>query len=75
MVTPTHYQYPFGDVRRHGIKGDGSTNDASVIQTTINLIRSVGSDDLYLPAPINSYFIGTTTLNIPAGLTLRGGTA
>jgi hypothetical protein len=35
-VTPTHYQYAWGDVRRYGALGNGSTDDSAAIQAALN---------------------------------------
>ena len=40
-ITPSDYSYPWGDVRRYGAIGDGSTDDTTAIQSAFNSGHSV----------------------------------
>jgi hypothetical protein len=50
-VTPVNYAYPPGDVRRYGVKGDG-TDEADKLQAAINQAAQTGGSDVYIPKGI-----------------------
>jgi hypothetical protein len=57
-VTPTNFHYPFGDVRRYGAVGDGSTDDTTAIQ---NAIDAVGDDgEVMFPDTGSGAYVFTT---------------
>jgi hypothetical protein len=56
------------NVTANGAVANGSTNDASAIQTTLNASSGI----TFLPSSPSCYNIGTTTLTIPSGRTLQG---
>jgi hypothetical protein len=62
-VTPTNYAYMPGDVRRYGVKGDGSTDDTTALQNCYN--ANPGLDVYHAPG---------LTILVSAGITLKSGT-
>lgn len=70
VVTLANARYPYGDVRRFGAVGDGTTDDSAAIQAAIELVRAAGGGVVYLPADL--YAIGTTLTIGSAGVTAEG---
>ena len=64
-VTPTHYYYEPGDVRRYGAVGDGTTNDSAAIQSAIDVLEAGRGGVVSFPAL--KFGLGTTGINIAAG--------
>jgi hypothetical protein len=56
----------FYNVKLHGAKGDGSTDDTVAIQNTINIATATGGGIVYLPAGIydvsNSIYLSSNTI-------------
>jgi hypothetical protein len=48
-VAPTNAEYPPGDVRRYGAKGNGVTNDAPAFQSALDVARIAGGEKVYTP--------------------------
>ena len=57
-VTPTHYAYAPGDLRRYGAQCDGETDDTAAIQTAYDALPATGGV-LFIPSPS---YIGTTAI-------------
>lgn len=49
---PTRLTYAYGDVRRYGAVGDGTTDDRAAIQRAIDSMASLGGGRVYIP-PVN----------------------
>ena len=68
-VTPTNYQYEFGNVLRYGATGDGSTNDTNAFA---NALLAVAGGEIIVPIPSSSYRLGTLSAFNYAGTKIRG---
>ena len=55
-------------VRQFGAKGDGVTNDATAVQNTANALAAGGA--MYVPP--GTYFLGTSSITLPVGVSIRG---
>lgn len=71
-VTPTYLIYDQGNVARYGALGGGTINDAASIQTAINVMAASGGGEVIVPKPIHKYNTGSTTLNVPGQVVLKG---
>jgi hypothetical protein len=67
-VTPTNYGYQWGDVRRYGAVGDGSTDDTTAFQ---NALSANSGQTVYVPVP-SVYYKISTGLTIPTNTTVQG---
>jgi len=62
-------QYTYGDVRRYGATGDGSTDDATAIQNAADSAAAT-TGSLYFPRPSSSYKIDTNINKPTNGITV-----
>jgi len=72
-VLPNSYVLPAAgavSVFRYGTKGDGTTLDLAAIQSAAAALTP--GQTLFFPSTGSSYFIGPTTIDLPAGCGLHG---
>ncbi|MBK9497657.1 MAG: hypothetical protein IPO08_24725 [Xanthomonadales bacterium] len=67
-VTPTAYRYVYGDVRRYGAAVNGTTNDATALQTAIT-VQAAGGAAVSLPSGRMRI---ATTVTFGSNTTIRG---
>lgn len=60
---------PFVNAHLYGVKGDGTTNDTSAINTAITAVAAAGGGVLFFPP--GTYMINTT-INLAASVILQG---
>lgn len=69
LITEAVAQRQSFDVKTYGALGDGSTDDATKIQTVLGLAATAGGGVVYFPA--GTYVVGTA-LTVSADITLQG---
>jgi len=58
-VTPVSYQYPFGDIRRYGAVGDGTTNCNAAFTNAVAALPSTGGT---ITVPAGNYLVTSSVV-------------
>ena len=67
---PAGSSQPTFNVKNYGALGNGSTNDTTAVQATINAAQAAGSGTVYFPSSIGCYMV--TSLTFYSNLSLHG---
>src|SRR5688572_23228328 len=71
-VTPVNYAYAPGDVRRYGIKGDG-TDEHVAIQSALD-VAGIDGGNVIFPVPPVAYGLGADGVTVPENVLVIGDT-